>query len=42
MIQATGFTPADILKRLAEKFAGYGERDFPPLNWRQISREPPV
>jgi hypothetical protein len=41
-VQATGFTPADILEELANKLAGYEERDFPPLNWGQISREPPV
>jgi hypothetical protein len=41
-VQATGFTPSDILNHLAEKLAGYQEQDFPPLNWGQISREPPV
>ena len=41
-VQAAGFTPVDILERLAEKLDGYSEEDFPPLNWGQISREPPV
>jgi hypothetical protein len=41
-VHAMGFTPGDILERLAEKLAGYEEQDFPPLNWGQISGEPPV